>query len=111
VVKSLIRIVCALLLFAQYSALTHAVWHAHHQLPSQQYERLDGAGTHSPYGPGVSSLCALDEAFGQVLGAAAGTLQLHTGAATAGETPLHWQQTLAFQQFLAPLSRGPPSLL
>ena len=54
------------LLFAQHGALTHAVWHAHQSLPSQQ-QRSDDGVAHDQHAPETSSLCVLDAAFGQVL--------------------------------------------
>lgn len=110
-VNTFLRIVIALLLFAQQAALSHAVWHAHGQLPAQQQSLANPAFPNAPAAPDASSLCMFDAAFGQVLGGALVLPHYFLRQVTNGETPLHWQRAVTVPEFLAPLSRGPPSLL
>lgn len=100
-----------LLLFAQYGAVTHAIWHAHDALSHQETTACgDSCGDPEP-APELASVCAFDGAFCQVLagaGAARGPL-LDEGPATGSSARLHNAAVTA--RFLAPLSRGPPFLL
>lgn len=103
--------VCVLfLLFAQFGALTHAVWHASGHAHAQDH--VDGGAAHDDeHAPGQANLCAYDLAFGQVLGG------VHAGCApllivaTGSESVLDSPASDRHAQTLTPKSRGPPTLL
>src|SRR5690349_24592049 len=59
-----------LLLFAQQSALTHAMWHAFGG--SARYAQKAGAASQPAPQSRDAALCAFDAAYGQALGAALG---------------------------------------
>jgi hypothetical protein len=94
-----------LLLFAQHTALAHAVWHALHGGPTEH--------AHSNQAPksGPGALCALDAAIGEILGGAApaATCVFHAHAADCAPVVVGLRVVFA-ARFLAPLSRGPPAL-
>jgi len=99
-----------LLLFAQQAALTHAVWHAHHDpAPAADLQNApDGpAGNTAP----DSRLCVFDAAFGQVLGGMPGLPcgfgALHLETEHVAQAP-RWYAASSSVPFL---SRAPPVLL
>ena len=98
----------ALLLFAQHASIVHALWHAHGENEQQQ------SGTHEDERqsqPLEAQLCALDAVFAQVLGGGFGGCNALVVHDTALD-PVALGAALSFsQRFLAPLSRGPPTLL
>jgi hypothetical protein len=100
----------ALLLFAQQAALAHAVWHAHQKIPHGQHEQASAQEPRGSLGREVSAICALDVVLGEVLGAVpcgghAVQLRSDSHSVTASGRSVD-----AAFRFLAPLSRGPPSL-
>ena len=97
-----------LLLFAQQSALTHAAWHAFGAAGAPEQRAAVSSQDGSP--PVEAVLCAFDAAYGQVLGAAAGSAPMTAPPALAAGAPLQSHAPFTVPQFLAPLSRGPPSL-
>lgn len=107
--RALLKLVCALLLFAQHVGLSHAIWHAARDLPAQ-HQRLEEARGEAPASREVSRICALDVAFAQVLGG--GPLACHTF--TAEKPPAHTAtthvQTFVSFEKISPRSRGPPPL-
>ena len=109
--RVLLGLLCALMLFAQHVALSHAVWHAYQHRPAQDQNGFQSDRQDRPSAPKVSKLCALDAAFGQVLGCAPPTAHSFPAKSASAETPLHAFGGVAAVEFLAPLSRGPPSLL
>jgi len=109
--RALLRLVCALLLFAQHLGLAHAVLHAYRPLPVQQQDGVQSERFHGPHAPKLSKLCAFDAVFGQVLGAAPPPVQFSAVQPASSTTTLQGHCALVVVQFLAPLSRGPPSFL
>ena len=109
--RALLGIACALLLFAQHLGLAHAVLHAYKQLPSQQQDSVQNERSQGSHAPKFSKLCAFDAVFGQILGAA--PPPMHFSALTPASTAAAAQPLNApvVIEFLAPLSRGPPSFL
>ena len=107
--RAFLRLVCALLLFAQQAGLVHAVLHAAHQGQAQE-RRLDERSGESSEGQ-LSRVCALDAALSQVLGGA--PLASHSFAPAALSTEISSSACGAFVtlESPAPRSRGPPSLL
>ncbi len=94
-----------LLLFAQHTALAHAVWHgldstpAHHE-HSHETPESDGR-----------SLCTFDAAMGQVLGGGAPvTACVFYAQSSAVALVDPGLRVVLAARFLAPLSRGPPAL-
>ena len=73
-VQRCLIIVCALLLLAQQTAVTHAVWHAAGGRLDSRVGSLYTAGALRDDGrPAQAQLCGFDFAFGQVLGVAGAT--------------------------------------
>jgi hypothetical protein len=111
-VRRLLQTGCIfLLLFAQQVALTHLLWHAQR---SARVERIDRsvAETKQPAkAPHLAALCAFHALLGQVLGAASCDARTHERTFSTGEPPQHLARELVHPDFLAPLSRGPPSSL
>jgi hypothetical protein len=109
--RALLRLLCALLLFAQHLGLAHAVLHAYKAVPVQQQDGVQSERSQGPHAPKLSTLCAFDAVFGQVLGAA--PPPAHFSAVLPASTTSGLQARCAFVlvEFLAPLSRGPPSFL
>ena len=101
-----------LLLFAQHAALAHALWHAHPASPQQPAADCnDSCSSERPAQPDRGKLCGFDLVFSQVLGAAAGaTVPMPLDASCATVTPAH-RELVFTARFIAPLSRGPPTLL
>lgn len=109
--RRLLQLGCIfLLLFAQHTAFTHAIWHASHELPAPEQHVYDSDDGHSR-DTGDANLCSFDAAFGQVLGSAPITTHVFLAHAAGGASALDPQRASATQRFLAPLSRGPPSFL
>jgi hypothetical protein len=108
--RAVLQLACALLLFAQHMGIAHAVWHAAHNLPSQQ-QGLDRDRREAPAPAKASRLCALDAAFAQVLGG--GPLACHSFSAEKppAEASAHVPSAFLSLEAPAPRSRGPPSLL
>jgi hypothetical protein len=101
-----------LLLVAQQTAIAHAIWHAHEygrQGPGSACEVACPDG--SPAGHDPAQLCAFDIAFGQVLGGASGSPSALAVADCPGDAPTLLLDSAPRARFLAPLSRGPPTLL
>lgn len=98
-------LLAALLLVAQYAALTHGLRHWQpNQLAQSQQE--DGGKQKTP-----SSLCDFHVAFAEVLGAVGSCAVPPLAVVQVGESvadPLYVPHTA---KLLAPLSRGPPVLL
>jgi hypothetical protein len=100
---SALRVVfVVLLLFAQQAAFTHAAWHAGEHRPTQQSEQdASFQGT----------LCGLHAAFGEVLGAVAGTasplLLSRFGQCEPAPVFVDW----VVLPSLPPRTRGPPAFL
>jgi hypothetical protein len=107
--RQMMQLCCVfLLLFAQQSALTHAMWHAFGA--SANYAQKAGAASQPAPQPGDAALCAFDAAYGQALGAALGGAPSDVPAPLAQAAALHSKYSFTTPQFLAPLSRGPPAL-
>jgi hypothetical protein len=106
----LLTAVCVfLLLFAQFGALTHAVWHAHAGIHTHH---ADDNGAHDDEHPsGQAALCAFDLAFGQVLGGVQSCGALAFALAPAIESFLDLPASRLHAEALSPKSRGPPILL
>jgi hypothetical protein len=97
--------IAALLLFAQYGAVTHALSHVHAGQPAQSQQH-DGGKQSSP-----SVACAFHASFAQVLGAV-GSCGWSPLAAAGVEAPAQPRLLSAYApRLLVPLSRGPPALL
>jgi hypothetical protein len=103
--RLLIAACTLLLLFAQHTALAHALWHALGTTPAQHAHSED---TPKPSG---GSLCNFDAVIGEVLGGAApvSVCVLHADASEVARAAPGLHVVLA-ARFLAPLSRGPPAL-
>jgi hypothetical protein len=97
---------CALLLlFAQHTALAHALWHALDNTPSQHEHSNE-----TPKSAG-GSLCTFHAVIGQVLGGGAPVSACVVYAQSIDVTPVHpTLRVVLAARFLAPLSRGPPAL-
>ena len=110
--RHLMHLCCVfLLLFAQQAALTHAVSHTHGRAPARELAQQRVDVKHGSQSSGVATLCAFDAAFGQVLGAAPCGTYAAASAPAANAAPAHAAYAAAHQDFLAPLSRGPPASL
>jgi hypothetical protein len=110
--RALLRIACALLLFAQHVGLAHAVLHAYkHVPPMQQQDGVQTERSQGPHAPKLSKLCAFDAVFGQVLGAAPPPVHSSAVPPASTETAVQVPHTRVVVEFLAPLSRGPPFFL
>jgi hypothetical protein len=97
--------IAALLLFAQYGAVTHALSHVHAGKPAQSQQHDGGKQSSS------SVACAFHASFAEVLGAV-GSCGFSPLAAAAVEAPVPLQLSSAFApRLLIPDSRGPPALL
>jgi hypothetical protein len=110
--RRLMQLCCIfLLLFAQHTALTHALWHAQAQLSAGEVACATAQVTHDTGAPDAAALCAFDAVLGQMLGGvlAGSHAPLPPSAATAA--PHRLARSSPTPQFLAPLSRGPPSPL
>jgi hypothetical protein len=113
--RRLFPILCtALLLIAQYSAQSHALWHAGNEAQCAagiaQAQPTGGEGRSSGSGD-QGKLCAFDLAFGQVLGGAHGAcvpLLFIPAAAERIDLPAARAPHAAA---VTPKSRGPPPLL
>jgi hypothetical protein len=105
----LLKLACALLLFAQHVGLSHAIWHAAQSVPAQQ-QRMAEERNDAPASREVSRICALDVAFAQVLGGA--PLACHTFSTEKPPAHVTTRDTLAFVSIEkpSPRSRGPPAL-
>ena len=111
-VRRLLQSACIfLLLFAQQAALTHVLWHALRSAPVQSVERSAPEVKRQTGAPHIAALCGFHALLGQVLGGASGNARGHAETFVTGESPQHHARELAHQDFLAPLSRGPPSHL
>ncbi len=100
-----------LLLFAQQAALTHVLWHAQRAASIERLDRSTVEAKRPASAPHVAALCGLHALLGQVLGGASCDTQSLGDTYATGEAPQHRARELALQDFLAPLSRGPPSQL
>jgi hypothetical protein len=109
--RALLRIACALLLFAQHLGLAHAVLHAYKHVPVQQQDGVQSERSQAPHAPKFSKLCAFDAVFGQVLGAAPPPMHFSALQPASTQTAAQPQRARVVVEFLAPLSRGPPSFL
>jgi hypothetical protein len=105
----LLRLACALLLFAQHLGLAHAVLHAYKHVPSQQQDGIQSERSQGPHAPKFSKLCAFDAVFGQVLGAAPPPMYFAALPLASTDAPAELRRASVIVEFLAPLSRGPPS--
>jgi hypothetical protein len=99
------------LLFAQQAALTHMLWHAQRDARIERLRHSTAETKRPTKAPHLATLCGLHALFGQVLGGASSDAPAHANRYVTGETPQHYARQLAHQDFLAPLSRGPPSPL
>ena len=100
-----------LLLFAQQAALTHVLWHAQRAASIERLNRSTAEAKRPASAPHVAALCALHALLGQVLGGASCDTRSVGDTYVARETAQYRARELALQDFLAPLSRGPPSPL
>ena len=99
-----------LLLFAQQAALTHAVWHAHQQFPTEHPGSVQVAAVPDDGAAGFSGACAFDAALGQMLGAAPCGNPPPLVALASGDAARSGRYAFVTSEFLAPRSRGPPAL-
>lgn len=114
--RGLLQLGCIIaLLFAQHTALTHAIWHAHEDLPAQFHTDSGPIHDHPASDDGrpspQSGLCDFDVVFGEVLGGALGPC-LHFVAVDPGAE--REARSLSARLSVEPvpaLSRGPPALL
>jgi hypothetical protein len=109
--RRLFLAVCTLLLLlAQHTALTHAVWHALDVTPAEhEHEHEHRPGTPKS---AEGSLCAFHALIGQVLGGGGAPdtpCVLYAPSAKVALVDPGLRVVLA-ARFLAPLSRGPPAL-
>jgi hypothetical protein len=104
--RRLFVVACTLLLlFAQHTALAHALWHALGNTPAQHEQSHD-----TPKSAG-GLLCTFDAAIGQVLGCGAAVTTCVFYAQSADVAPVApGFRVVLSSRFLAPLSRGPPAL-
>jgi hypothetical protein len=100
-----------LLLFAQQTALTHALWHAQLQLPAAEVAYSTAAVTHDTGAPDAAVLCAFDAAVGQMLGGAPSSSRIALQPVATTQVPHRLARSSPPSYFPAPLSRGPPSPL
>lgn len=103
-------LLCALVLLAQLGAATHAILHAAADAPAEELE-VSAYEQSGPDSKGLSTLCAFDAAFGQVLAGA--PISHHAFAlrqAASGIAP-HVAYRVVVTHRLAPRSRGPPALI
>ena len=108
--RALLGIACALLLLAQHVGLTHAVWHAAHNVPAHATALAADDGDASGL-PHASKLCPLDAALGQVLGAGPTSGFAFDHLAERASAPSFAAHAAASLSVLAPRSRGPPAIL
>jgi len=107
--RALIQVLCALVLFAQQAALTHAVWHSAAGQAAQQDDAH--AYEHEPAPARLAGLCAYDAAFGLVLGGACATVAVALPNAPVTQAALPPPDAFSPVDALTPRSRGPPILL
>jgi hypothetical protein len=110
VIKGLIHVLCAFVLFAQQAALTHVVSHLPGTQPAHEQEIGQQGRDHSPASE-LASLCAFDAAFGQVLGGGPTTHHSVLSDTAVSQTALHRSRACTAADALTPRSRGPPPLL
>lgn len=107
--RALIQVLCALVLFAQQAALTHAVWHS---AAGEAAQRDDAhAYPHERAPARLAGLCAYDAVFGQVLGGAFATVAAALPNLPVTQAALHSPHASSAADVLTPRSRGPPVLL
>jgi len=99
-----------LLLVAQQSAITHTTWHAGggartHESGVHEHD----TGHESP--SGQRSLCALDLAFGQVLGGVHGSCAVPAAAGLPAAIAIDTFNPRLGSEAVPALSRGPPFFL
>jgi hypothetical protein len=110
--RRLMQLCCILLLlFAQQTALTHALWHAERQLPAAAGTSSTAHVTHESGGADIALLCAFDVAVGQVLGGVASSSYTPPQPTATSGAPHRLARSSPPSYFPAALSRGPPSLL
>jgi hypothetical protein len=99
---AILRFACIfVLLFAQQAALTHAAWHAGEPGPEQHQD--DGKASFH------GGLCDLHHAFTQVLGGVQAAMPVCAIQHARNPLAARHGDSVSFVEFLAPLSRGPPS--
>jgi hypothetical protein len=91
-----------LLLFAQQSAFTHAVWHAREKPPAHHEDQGDTSFQ--------GKLCGLHGALSQVLGGVQAVEIHHAIPAAIAEPIAQRSGARVVLELLVPLSRGPPVL-
>lgn len=91
-----------LLLFAQQSAITHAVWHASDHGPAQHKNKGDASYQ--------GKLCGLHGAFSQVVGGVQPSAAQEPLPQCAAQTIEYRPGPLVVPELHVPLSRGPPLL-
>jgi len=91
-----------LLLFAQQSAFTHAVWHAQEHSPAHHEDNGDTSFQ--------GELCGLHGAFTQVLGGVQPAEKHPPPTQVDAETIEHRSGAQVTLELHVPLSRGPPVL-
>ena len=105
--RALLGLACALLLFAQQVGLTHAVWHAAHNVPAHTAVADHDDRSELPH---ASKLCPLDAALGQVLGAGPISGFTFDDVDRCASTTSSAARTATSLSVLTPRSRGPPAL-
>jgi hypothetical protein len=107
--RTLLALVCALLLFAQYVGLAHALRHASNALPVQQQQvayEVDQSGSRD-----FTATCALDAVLAQVLGAGPISAYSFSCETPPPNTPRHAASDVAHFDSPTARSRGPPTLI
>jgi len=107
--RTFLLLVCALLLFAQYVGLAHALRHATNALPVQQQQvayEIDQSGSRD-----FTATCALDAVLAQVLGAGPISAYSFSCEIPPPHPPRHAALGVAHFDSPTARSRGPPALI
>jgi hypothetical protein len=108
--RTIVRLLCALLLFAQQIALGHALLHAAH-VSVEHVERASDDGQQDPNGQKVAGACSFDAVFGQVLGCAPGSQFLGLPIVAVPQALPNRSSPAGGIEVPTPRSRGPPAYL
>ena len=110
VTRRLIRVLCALMLFAQQAALTHVAAHLPVAHPAQEQQVAQEDRDTRP-GSELARLCDFDAAFGQLLSGGPATHHAVFSDSAVSHAALHRSRAHTAADALTPRSRGPPVLL
>lgn len=112
--RLLLPLLCAALLgFAQFGALTHAVWHAHADPAAAGHASGHGHDHGREQSPtrSQSDLCAFHAVFAQVLGGTTAAVPAAIDGAAVAQFAAWVYRPRHTREGVPAISRGPPALL